>query len=71
MDKNKPIREKNDLEFEGIFPTFEEYKIEHLRRENCNFPYPTMPPDEAYMIGFHQCYGWLRREVLKRKAVKG
>lgn len=57
--------EENELKPKGIFPSFEDYKIEHERRSKCDFPYPTMQPHEAYMIGFNQCYQWIRHEVLK------
>ena len=53
-----------------IFPSFEDYKIEYERRSKCDFPHPTMQPHEAYMIGFNQCYQWIRHEVLKLTEVK-
>lgn len=66
MDKFESFTEiRETIKLKGIFPSFKDYKKEYERRSKCDFPYPTMPPDEAYMIGFNQCYSWIRHEVLK------
>lgn len=62
-DKILKLVVKSDVN--GLLPIYEDYKTEYQRRSECEFPHPTMKPHEAYMIGFNQCYNWIKREMRK------
>jgi len=46
----------------GSLPSYEEFKLEYERREACDLPKGYSKKD--YLAGFHQCYKWIRRQML-------